>query len=65
MEKLKCKKCGGTILYNDYMYMEHGGNNDDTIICAYEGFCPKCGTEYTWVEEYKYKLRRNLEIVEY
>ena len=64
MEKLICKKCGGAIRYGDCLDVEHGGNYDDTVICSSEGRCHKCGTEYTWIEEYKYKLRRNLKIVE-
>ena len=64
MVKLKCEKCDGTILYDDCMDMEHNGGYDDTVICSYEGHCVQCKTQYTWVEEYKYKLRRNLEILE-
>ena len=64
MEKLKCKKCGGAIQYDDCLDIEHGGSYDDTVICTYDGYCHKCGTQYTWIEEYKYKLRRNLEIVD-
>ena len=64
MEKLKCKKCGGAIQYDDCLDIEHGGSYDDTVICTYNGYCHKCGTQYTWIEEYKYKLRRNLEIVD-
>ena len=60
--KLKCEKCGGAIQYEDCLDMEHDGDYDDTIICSYSGYCHKCKTKYTWVEEYKYHHRRNLEI---
>ena len=45
----------GKLVYFDIDY-------DDTIICTYEGYCHKCKTEYTWIEEYRYHHRRNLEI---
>ena len=61
--ELKCEKCGGAIQYGDCLDMEHGGDYDDTIICTYDGYCHKCKTEYTWIEEYKYHHRRNLEII--
>ena len=61
--ELKCEKCGEAIQYDDCLDMEHGGDCDDTIICFYVGHCPKCSTEYSWIEEYKYHHRRNLEII--
>ena len=61
--KLKCKKCGGTIQYGDRMDIEHYGDYDDTIVCTYDGYCQDCETKYTWIEEYRYHDRRNLEII--
>lgn len=61
--ELECKKCGGVIRYGDCLDMEHGGDDDDTVICVYSGYCQKCNTEYTWIEEYRYHHRRDLEII--
>ena len=62
--KLKCKKCGGTIQYEDCLDMEHDWDYDKTVVCVYSGSCHKCKTKYTWIEDYKFDHRRDLEIVE-
>ena len=58
----KCLKCGGMIEYDDCLDMEHCGDNDDTIVCCYVGHCIECEQNHSWIEEYKYTSRRNLQI---
>lgn len=47
----KCK-CGTELEYIDVL--EDDFENDTTIVVDIEGFCPSCGTRYTWRERYLY-----------
>ena len=55
----RCPKCYAELKYTDVL--EDDFENDTTIVVDIEGFCPNCGTRYTWRERYLYSGFEKIE----
>ncbi len=61
MNELKCKKCGGELVYDECFDTEYLGEDVFFLVL---GHCEKCETYYSWHEVYKFSHYEELQMDE-